>query len=42
MRIRLLGQYIPASIVVRAVIELPLLFCTLYAAAVLRLRQFIA
>lgn len=37
MRIRLLGQYIPASIVVRAVIELALLYFLLYGAALLRL-----
>jgi len=42
MRIRLLGQYIPASIVVRAVIELALLFAMVYGAAVIRLHQDIA
>ena len=42
MRIRLLGQYIPASIVVRAVIELALLFAMVYGAAVIRLHQGIA
>ena len=39
MRIRLLGQYIPASIVARALIELALLFLVLYAAAGLRLHH---
>jgi sugar transferase (PEP-CTERM system associated) len=38
MRIRLLGQQIPASIVARALIELALLFLLLYAAAVIRLQ----
>jgi sugar transferase (PEP-CTERM system associated) len=42
MRIRLLGQYIPASIVVRAVIEIMLLFLVLYAAAVVRLHLDVA
>jgi sugar transferase (PEP-CTERM system associated) len=37
MRIRLLGQYIPASIVVRAAAELLLLFLVFYGAATLRL-----
>jgi sugar transferase (PEP-CTERM system associated) len=42
MRIRLLGQFIPASIVVRAVIELTLLFFVLYGAAVMRLHLDVA
>ncbi len=42
MRFRLLGQYIPASIVVRAVIEITLLFCVLYGAAVVRLHLDVA
>ncbi len=37
MRIRLLGQHIPVSIVVRAAIEVVLLICLLYGAAVVRL-----
>ena len=42
MRIRLLGQSVPASIVVRAALEIVLLFLVLYAAAVLRWRLDIA
>jgi sugar transferase (PEP-CTERM system associated) len=42
MRIRLLGQYIPAAIVVRAAIELTLAFFVLYGAAVLRLHLDVA
>ena len=42
MRIRLLGQNIPASIVVRATIELMLLYLVLYAAAVARLHLDVA
>ena len=37
MRIRLLGHYIPASIVARAVVEIGLLFVVFYGAAVVRL-----
>jgi len=37
MRIRLLGQYIPASIAVRAAIEVALLFFVFYGVAVVRL-----
>jgi sugar transferase (PEP-CTERM system associated) len=39
MRIRLLGQSIPASIVVRAAVETVLLFLCVYAAALLRWRH---
>ncbi|HYL18873.1 MAG TPA: TIGR03013 family XrtA/PEP-CTERM system glycosyltransferase [Burkholderiales bacterium] len=39
MRIRLLGQYVPATIAARAVIEIALLFLTLYGAAVVRFHQ---
>jgi sugar transferase (PEP-CTERM system associated) len=42
MRIRLLGQSLPASIVVRAAIEIVLLFLVLYGAAVLRFHLYIA
>ncbi|HEX4619445.1 MAG TPA: TIGR03013 family XrtA/PEP-CTERM system glycosyltransferase [Steroidobacteraceae bacterium] len=42
MRIRLLGQSIPASIVVRAAIEIALLFLVLYGAAMLRWRLGLA
>lgn len=42
MRIRLLGQSVPASIVVRAAIEIVLLFLVLYGAAMLRLRLDLA
>lgn len=38
MRVRLLGQSVPASIVVRAAIEIVLLFLVFYGAAVLRWR----
>jgi sugar transferase (PEP-CTERM system associated) len=39
MRIRLLGQSIPASIVIRAALEVALLFLVFYGAAELRLHQ---
>lgn len=42
MRIRVLGQSIPVSILVRAAIEVALLFLALYGAAVLRWRLDIA
>jgi sugar transferase (PEP-CTERM system associated) len=42
MRIRLLGQSIPAAIVVRAAIEIVLLFLVLYGAAMLRWRLDLA
>src|SRR5579864_6534431 len=42
MRIRVLGQSIPASIAVIAVIEFVLLMLTLYAAAVLRFDQSVS
>src|SRR5215467_11835167 len=42
MRFRLLGQYIPAPIVVRAVIEITLLFYILYGAAAMRLHHDVA
>ena len=42
MRFRFLGQYIPATIVVRAVIEITLLFCVPYAAAIIRLHLDVA
>ena len=42
MRIRLLGQYIPASIAIRAALELGLLFLLFYGAAVLRLHHDVA
>jgi sugar transferase (PEP-CTERM system associated) len=42
MRIRLLGHYLPASIVTRAAIELALLFIALYAAAVVRFHLDVA
>lgn len=42
MRIRLLGQSIPVSILVRAAIEVALLFLAVYGAAVLRWRLDIA
>ncbi|MGO9850246.1 MAG: TIGR03013 family XrtA/PEP-CTERM system glycosyltransferase [Steroidobacteraceae bacterium] len=42
MRIRLLGQYIPASIVVRAALEVVLLFFVFYGAAVMRLHHDVA
>jgi sugar transferase (PEP-CTERM system associated) len=42
VRIRLLGHYIPTSIVVRAAIEIVLLFLMLYGAAVVRLHLDVA
>ncbi len=42
MRIRLLGQSVPASVVVRAAIEIVLLFFTLYGAALVRFHHGVA
>jgi sugar transferase (PEP-CTERM system associated) len=42
MRIRILGQYIPASIVARAAIEIALLFLLVYGAAVVYLHLDVA
>jgi len=42
MRIRLLGQSVPASIVVRAAVEIALLFLMMYGAALVRFHQSVA